>query len=206
VQHIRMRGNVAKLHLALDALPSFQELEAEALGGRLLIAPSLDYLELAFDRCKYGDAPQAPPLEITFPSVHDATLAPEGKHVMSALIPYVPYRSDGEPEPAREAIQNTIIDRLAAYAPGVRDLIRHAELLTPADIETQFGTHGGHWHQGEYTFEQFMMLRPVPGSAQYATPVGGLYLCGAGSHPGGGIMGLAGHNAAMEIIRRGAQA
>jgi phytoene dehydrogenase-like protein len=203
IHNIRMRGNVAKLHLALDALPSFVGLEEQALGGRLVISPSLDYLELAFDRCKYGEAPQAPPLEITLPSVLDASLAPTGKHVLSALVPYVPYRAGGGEEPDRESIQNTIIDCIATYAPGIRDRIRHAELLTPADIEAQFGTQGGHWHQGEYTFEQFMMLRPVPGSAQYATPVDGLYLCGAGCHPGGGIMGLAGRNAAMEIIRRG---
>lgn len=203
VHNIRMRGNVAKLHLALDALPSFQGLEAQALGGRLLIAPSLDYLEQAFDRCKYGEAPQAPPLEITFPSVHDAGLAPTGKHVMSALVPYIPYRSGGDRESDRETIRNTIIDRIEVYTPGIRDLIRHAELLTPADLEAQFGTRGGHWHQGEYTLDQSLMLRPVPGSAQYATPVAGLYLCGAGCHPGGGVMGLAGRNAAMEIIRRG---
>jgi phytoene dehydrogenase-like protein len=126
--------------------------------------------------------------------------------VLSALVPYVPYRAGGDGKQQREACLKAAIDRIAEYAPGIRGLIVHSELLTPADIEAQFRIRGGHWHHGEYTLDQFMMLRPVPGSAQYRTPVDGLYLCGAGCHPGGGVMGLAGRNAAMEVIRSGARA
>lgn len=206
VQQVRMRGNVAKLHLALDGLPEFRGLNADALGGRLLISPSLEYLEHAFDSCKYGEIPEAPPVEITIPSIHDATLAPAGKHVLSALVPYIPYRSCGDGELDRETVTKVIVDRIAAFAPRLRDQIRHSELLTPLDIESQFRIRGGHWHHGEYTLDQFLMLRPVPGSARYATPVDGLFLCGAGCHPGGGVMGLAGRNAAMEVIGKGASA
>jgi phytoene dehydrogenase-like protein len=202
IHNIRMRGNAAKLHLALSSLPEFAGLDANAAGGRLLIAPSLDYLELAFDQAKYGESSTAPAMEITIPSVHDRSLAPDGKHVLSATVQYAPHMLRGGWEGRRDAFRDLVIDRIADFAPGIRAAILHAELLTPADIETRYRMHGGQWHHGEFTLDQFLMLRPVPGAAQYATPVHGLYLCGAGTHPGGGVMGLPGRNAALEILKR----
>jgi len=203
IHHIRMRGNVAKLHLALSDVPAFTGLAPEALGDRLLIAPSLDDLEQAFDHCKYGEFSPSPALEITIPTIHDPDLAPPGKHVLSAAIPYAPLNLRAGWDSTRDAYLNAVVDRLQRYAPGIRQSIIHSELLTPADIEREFRMTGGHWHHGELSLDRFLMLRPVPGAAQYATPVGGLYLCGAGAHPGGGVTGLPGRNAAREVIRRG---
>lgn len=202
IHNIRMRGNAAKLHLALSRLPEFKELGPNDNGARLLIAPSLDYLELAFDEAKYGNFSPAPAMEITIPTVHDPSLASEGRHVLSATVQYAPHALRGGWEKRRDAFRDIAIDCVARFAPDIRTAIVHAELLTPADIESRFRIHGGQWHHGEFTLDQFLMLRPVPGAAQYATPVDGLYLCGAGAHPGGGVMGLPGRNAALEILRR----
>lgn len=202
IENIRMRGNAAKLHLALDRLPEFTGLPATAAGARLLIAPSLEYLELAFDCAKYGEYSSAPGVEITLPTVADPALAPAGKHVLSATVQYAPRALRQGWVGARDAFRDRVIDCIEAYAPGLKSSILHAELLTPEDIERRFRMHGGQWHHGEFTLDQFLMLRPVPGAAQYASPVQGLYLCGAGAHPGGGVMGLPGRNAALELLRR----
>ena len=203
VDNIRMKGKAAKLHLALDGLPIFSGVDEQQLGERLLIAPSLHYLEQAFDHSKYGEYSNAPALEISIPTIHDTSLAPSGKHVLSAIVQYAPYDLRAGWESQRDSFKQLVIDKLAEYAPGIKEQVLHSELLTPVDIESEFNIHGGHWHHGEYTLDQFMMLRPVPGAAQYSTPVDGLYLCGAGSHPGGGVMGLAGRNASTEIIKGG---
>jgi phytoene dehydrogenase-like protein len=200
IHNIRMRGNAAKLHLALSALPEFTGLDTAAAGARLIIAPSLDYLELAFDEAKYGACSTSPAMEITIPTVHDPALAPDGKHVLSATVQYAPCAPGGEQ--AREIFRERVIDCIGGFAPGIRGAILHTELLTPADIQARFRIHGGQWHHGELMLDQFLMLRPVPGAAQYATPVHGLYLCGAGAHPGGGVSGLPGRNAALEILGR----
>ncbi len=192
-------GQAAKLHLALDALPSFTGTQRGDLGGRLVIAPDVDYVERAFNHGKYGEYSEAPAVEITIPSVHDASLAPAGKHVLSAVVQYAPYDLRAGWHGAREAFQRTVIQTIAAYAPDIESKILHAELLTPPDLEREFGITGGHWHHAELGLERFLMLRPVPGMAQYATPVPGLFLCGADCHPGGGVMGAAGLNAAREI-------
>jgi phytoene dehydrogenase-like protein len=204
IHNIRMRGDAAKLHIALCALPEFMGLERGDSGARLVIAPSLDYLESAFDEAKYGSFSTAPAMEITIPTAHDPGLAPEGCHVLSATVQYAAHTPRQGWDRARDAFREAIIDRIEAYAPGIRAAILHAELLTPADIEMRFRISGGQWHHGEFTLDQFMMLRPVPGAAQYATPVHGLWLCGAGAHPGGGVLGLAGRNAAMEILGKAA--
>lgn len=203
VDNIRMQGKAAKLHLALDGLPAFQGLDEKQLGQRLIIAPDLDYIEQAFDHSKYGEYSNAPALEISIPSVHDTSLAPQGKHVLSAIVQYAPYKLRAGWETQKDVFRKLVIDLIAGYAPGIKDQISASELLTPVDIESEFNIHGGHWHHGEYTLDQFMMLRPVPGAAQYSTPLKGLYLCGAGSHPGGGVMGLAGRNASIEIAKGG---
>jgi phytoene dehydrogenase-like protein len=206
VSHIRMRGDAAKLNLALDGLPDFTGLDRKALGGRLVIAPDIDYVERAFNPAKYGEYSPEPVLEITIPSVYDAGLAPERQHVLSAVVQYAPYDLKAGWPAARAAFEETVLEVLARYAPELRSRIVASELLTPADIEREFGMTGGHWHHGELVMDQILMLRPVPGAAQYATPVPGLYLCGAGAHPGGGVMGAAGMNAAAQVIAREAAA
>lgn len=200
VKNIRMRGTAAKLHLALDRLPAFNGLEPASMGNRLLIAPTLSYLEQAFDHSKYRDYSPAPVMEMVIPTLHDSSLAPPGKHVLSAIVQYAPHDLRAGWEQVGGKYRDLLIDTLAQYAPDIRDCILAAELLTPVDIERRFGMTGGHWHHGELALDQFLMLRPVPGAAQYATPLPGLYLCGAGAHPGGGVMGSVGRNAAGAIL------
>lgn len=202
VRNIRMRGDAAKVHLALDGLPAFDGLEPADLKGRLVVAPDLDYVERAFNPAKYGEFSPEPVMEITIPSLHDPGLAPEGKHVLSAVVQYAPYGLKDGWEAGREAFTKTVFAVLERYAPDLASKIVASEILTPLDIEQQFGMTGGHWHHGELALDQMLMLRPVPGAAQYRTPLAGLYLCGAGSHPGGGVMGAAGLNAAGQVIRR----
>lgn len=203
IDHHRSKGLVAKLHLALDAAPAFRGVDAAAAGGRLIIAPTLDYLELAFNPSKYREVPEHPALEITVPTVNDATLAPAGKHVMSVNVMFVPYDLGPDPAAARARLMGQVLATLERHAPGIGGHIRASELLTPIDLERTFGMSGGHWHHGALAFDQFFFTRPVPGAAQYATPMAGLYLCGAGSHPGGGVTGQAGLNAAGAILQGG---
>jgi len=202
-KHIRMRGNAAKLHLALDSLPAIEGLAEREFGERLLIAPDANYVERAFNHAKYGETSAQPVFEITFPSVHDSTLAPAGKHVMSAIVQYAPCElRAGWSAESRAAFRNAVIGTLAGYMPDLERNITAEELLTPADIEEQFHMGGGHWHHGELTMDQFLFTRPVGGAHQYAMPVDGLYVCGAGAHPGGGVSGAAGRNAARAILKR----
>lgn len=198
--HIRSTGVAAKLHLALRGAPQFQGVDASMLGQRLLIAPDRDYVERAFNPAKYGDFSTAPAMEIHIPSVHDAALAPAGQHVLSAVVQYAPHDLKVGWDQGRDEFQRRVIDTLARYAPGMHDQILHAELLTPTDFETRCGMTGGHWHHGELALDQYLMLRPVPGAAQYRTPMPGLYLCSAGAHPGGGVMGAAGRLAAQAVL------
>ena len=203
VHHIRSRGNAAKLHLALDGLPGIDGLEKKSYADRIIIAPDINYVERAFNPAKYGESSPDPVLEIIFPSMRDSTLAPTGKHVMSAIVQYAPYNlKGGWSDDAREAFKQTAINKIAEYAPDLHERIVESELLTPADIESEFRISGGHWHHGELTLDQFMFVRPVAGAAQYAMPLDGLYLCGAGTHPGGGVSGAAGRNAARTILKR----
>ena len=202
VNHIRARGNAAKLHLALSDLPDFTGLSFEQLDERLVIAPDLDYIERAFNHAKYGEYSAQPVMEIVIPSIFDKTLAPEGRHVLSAIVQYAPRNLKQGWGAAKSAFTEMLLDLLQQYAPDIRSKAMMAELLTPEDIEKEFRISGGHWHHGELSLDQFLMLRPVPGAAQYETPVDGLYLCGAGSHPGGGVMGSAGRNAAKVILAR----
>jgi phytoene dehydrogenase-like protein len=204
VQHIRARGLAAKLHLALDHAPKFTGLSSTSLAGRLLIAPSLEYIEHAYNHAKYGEFSAAPVMEITVPSVNDPALAPAGKHVLSAIVQYAPYALKGGWENERQRFKDLAIDTLERVAPGLRGSIIGAELLTPVDIEQEFRISGGHWHHAELAFDQFFMVRPVPGAAQHGTPLAGLFLCGAGCHPGGGVIGTAGRNAAQQILKQAA--
>ena len=206
VSQIRMRSGVAKLHLGLDGLPQFKGLDESQLGQRLVIAPTMDYIESAFNHAKYGESSLAPALDISIPTINDTTLAPAGKHVLSAIVQFAPYDIKGGWDTHREQFTRQVIDAISPYAPDISQRIVASELLTPVDLERQFHMKGGHWHHGEISLDQVMMMRPFPGATQYGTAVDGLYLCGAGSHPGGGVMGLAGRNAAQEIIKRGADA
>jgi phytoene dehydrogenase-like protein len=201
VSHLRTRGLAAKLHLALDQRPKFTGLATDALAGRLLIAPSLEYIERAYNHAKYREYSSEPIFEITVPTVNDAALAPAGKHVLSAIVQYAPYALASGWDQERERFTALAIDCIERYAPGMRASITYAELLTPADIETEFRISGGHWHHVDLAFDQFFMVRPLPGAAQHQTPVAGLYLCGAGCHPGGGVMGTAGRNAAHQVLK-----
>ena len=203
VSNIRMRGSAAKLHLALNGMPNFGGLTESQKGQRLLIAPSMNYIEQAFNSAKYGEYSIAPVLDISIPSVHDPSLAPAGAHVLSAIVQYAPHDLKGGWDSAREPFKNLVIERINQYAPGIKEQIVQSELLTPEDLEGEFNMTGGHWHHGEISLDQIMMMRPFPGASQYATSVSGLFLCGAGAHPGGGVMGLAGKNAAKEIIKWG---
>ena len=200
IRHFRSKGMAAKLHVALDALPAFARLPSELAGERLVIAPDMVYLEHAFDAAKYGHCSPDPALEITIPSVHDRTLAPAGKHVLSAVVLYAPFDERASGDAARRELHERALGVLERHAPGLRRQVVASELLLPADLEREYRLTGGHWHHGELALDQFMMLRPVPGAAQYAMPVGGLFLCGAGCHPGGGVMGSAGRNAAKAVL------
>jgi phytoene dehydrogenase-like protein len=200
VSHLRDRGLSAKLHLALQGAPPFKGLPEASLRGRLLIAPSLQHIEHAYNHAKYGEFSAAPTMEITIPTLNDPTLAPAGRHVLSAILQYTPYSlKEGWPS-GRQRLIDVALDTLERHAPGLRAGVIAAELLTPPDLEQEFRISGGHWHHGDLAFDQFLMVRPVPGAAQYRTPLNGLYLCGAGCHPGGGVMGLAGRNAAQQVL------
>jgi phytoene dehydrogenase-like protein len=202
VRHIRAKRMAAKLHLALGSLPAFARLPAATAGERLVVAPDPAYLERAFDQAKYGQCSQEPALEITIPSIHDPDLAPLGQHVLSAIVQYAPYDPRASDEAARAGLLENTLKVLERYAPGLRGQVLAAELLLPADLEREFRISGGHWHHGELALDQLLMLRPVPGAAQYAMPLNGLYLCGAGCHPGGGVMGSAGRNAAQAVLAK----
>lgn len=203
IHHLRSKGNAAKLHLALDGLPGIAGIEKREYADRILVAPDEVYVERAFNHAKYGETSVKPVFEITFPSFRDTTLAPTGKHVLSAIVQYVPYGlREGWSTKIRESFTKTAIDTLAEYMPDLPGRISATEMLTPLDIEEQFHITGGHWHHGELTLDQFLFTRPVGGAAQYAMPLDGLYLCGAGAHPGGGISGAAGRNAARAILKR----
>jgi len=200
IRRLRCDGYVAKLHLALDDLPKFTGLDQPS--GRLLIAPTMDTIEFAFDNAKYGELPETPVLEVAIPSLADASLAPPGKHVLAAHVMYVPYKlKGGWTDAARQEICERAIDCIGEYAPELRQHIVQHEFLTPADIEQQYAVTGGHWHHVEMAMDQMLMMRPTYEAAQYSTPIPGLFLCGAGCHPGGGLSGAAGHNAAREILR-----
>jgi phytoene dehydrogenase-like protein len=199
VGHLRASGTAAKLHLALADLPAFRGVAREHAGERLLIAPDPGYVDRAFNHAKYRECSPQPVFEISVPTLHDPGLAPRGQHVLSAVVQYAPHDLAGGWAAAHERYRAALVEVLEAYAPGLKALVVGAELLTPADIEREFRIAGGHWHHAELALDQALMVRPVPGMAQYATPVEGLYLCGAGCHPGGGVMGSAGRNAARAV-------
>jgi len=203
VAQIRGSGVVAKLHLALSDLPEFSGLPDSLLRNRLLVAPSMKYIEHAFNHSKYDEYSENPVLEITIPSLQNSALAPEGHHVMSVNVAYVPYDLAGGWEEQKTSLAYRVISQLGQYSPNLKSLIVDHELLTPRDIEHQFNAVRGHWHHGDLSIHQSFMMRPLHGAAQYDTPIDKLFLCGAGCHPGGGLTGLPGRNAARRVLELG---
>jgi phytoene dehydrogenase-like protein len=204
VRNYRSSGTAAKVNLALSALPAFRGVDGNrgALSGRIHIGPDIDYLERAFDAAKYGTYSTAPYLDVTIPSVLDPSLAPEGRHVMSVHVQFAPYQlREGDWEGHREALGDRVVRTLEEYAPGLGGQILDGQILTPADLERIYGLTGGHLLHGEPTIDQLFTMRPILGWAQYRTPIRGLYLCGSGTHPGGGVTGLPGANAGREILK-----
>ncbi len=206
VRNIKYRGSAARIHLAVRGLPEFTALKggdgSALLRGRIQIAPTLTYLQRAYDCVKYGESSPRPYLDLAIPSLLDPGLAPAGHHVVSITAKYAPYRlRDADWEERSEPFTETVLDTLAEYAPKIRDQIVHRHTLVPPDLERIFGLPEGNPHHGEMTLDQFFHMRPIPGYARYRAPLPGLYLCGASAHPGGGVTGLPGRNAALEMLR-----
>jgi phytoene dehydrogenase-like protein len=204
VRAYRTMGTVAKVNLALSGLPVFSGLKdrTDDLSGRIHIGPDIDYLEHAFDAAKYGDFSEHPYLDISIPSVGDASLAPSGSHVMSIHMQFAPYRlRNGDWNSRRDELGDAVLKTLALYSPNIHDLIVHRQIITPLDMEEKYGLTGGHIFHGEHAMDQLFASRPFIGCARYRTPIKGLYICGAGAHPGGGITGAPGANASREIIK-----
>ena len=209
LQHYRGHGTVGKVNLALAGLPTFTALkngDASALQGRIHIGDEIDYLERAFDESKYGDFSRRPYLEATIPSLIDPTLAPEGQHVMSIYMQYAPYQLKGDwPkcdwDEQRNALGQTVVQTLAQYAPNLPELILARQVITPLDLEEKYGLTGGQIFHGDLALDQFFTMRPLLDWARYRTPIQNLYLCGSGTHPGAGLTGGSGANAAREILK-----
>ncbi len=204
VKRYKYRGSSGKVNLALDALPNFTCLPGEGthLRGAISISPSVDYMEGAYDDAKYGNYSRRPYIDVVIPSLTDPSLAPPGKHVMSCFVQYAPYKlKEGNWDEKRDAFGDNVIDTIAEYAPNLKDIIVGRQVVTPLDLEREWGLTEGNIFQGELSLEQLFFLRPVPGWAQYRTPIKNLWMCGSATHPGGGIMGAPGRLAALEILK-----
>ena len=204
VRRYKFRGLSGKVNLALDALPNFTCLPGPGahLRGAVSISPSVEYMERAYDDAKYGRYSRRPYIDIVIPSLTDPSVAPPGKHVMSCFVQYAPYHlKEGTWDEHKEAFGDTVINTIAEHAPNIKDIILHRQVLTPLDLEREWGLTEGNIFQGELTLEQLFFLRPAPGWAQYRTPIKNLYMCGSATHPGGGIMGAPGRNAARTILK-----
>jgi phytoene dehydrogenase-like protein len=206
IKNYRSMGTVAKINLALSALPDFPALTAKGNGnllqGRIQISPEIDYLERAFDESKYGNFSRQPYLEIAFPSLSDPSLAPAGQHVMSIYMQYAPFNlRNGDWEEQRTALGETVVQTITHYAPNLPERILGHQVITPKDLEETYGLTGGHIFHGELALDQFFTMRPLLDWARYQTPIERLYLCGSGTHPGTGLTGGSGANAAREILK-----
>jgi phytoene dehydrogenase-like protein len=202
IKHYRMRGTLAKVNLALSALPRFPGATREMLAGRVRLAPDIDYLERAFDHAKYGRFSPQPWIEFTVPSLSDSASAPSGAHVLSAYAQFAPYAlRDGDWNGSRDALGAAVVDTLTQYAPDLKLLIVAQQTLTPLDLERGWGLTGGHIFHGELSLDQFFTMRPLLGFGNYGSPLRNLFLCGNGTHPGTGLSGGSGINAAREIAR-----
>jgi phytoene dehydrogenase-like protein len=204
----RLRGSSGKVNLAVDGFPDFASRPGQGwhLMGDISIAPSTDYLETAYEDAKYGEFSRKPFVNIVFPTLFDRTMAPPGKHVVSCFVQYAPYHLAEGPQAwpsKRLAFGDAVVDTLEAYMPGLKNRILHRQVLTPWDLEQEFGLTEGNIFHGELSLEQLLFQRPVSGWARYRTPVKDLWLCGSGAHPGGGVMGAPGALAARELLGQG---
>ena len=210
IRNFRIEGTSCKINLALNGLPEFTAYPGGAPSGpgphhkaTMHICPSIDYVERAWDDAKYGRASQRPLLELTIPTMYDASLAPPGKHIMGIFLQYAPYTlREGTWDELREPFGDRVISLIEEYAPNIRQIVEHRQVLSPLDLERRFGMTGGNIFHGEMSLDQMFAMRPVAGWARYRTPVAGLYLCGSGAHPGGGVMGAPGFNCAREMLKR----
>jgi phytoene dehydrogenase-like protein len=205
IRRYKYRGSSGKVNLALDALPNFTCMPGPGphLRGAISISPGVDYMERAYDQAKYGEFSRRPYMDMVIPTLTDPSIAPPGKHILSCFVQYAPYQlSTGTWDEQREAFGDTVIDTIAEYAPNIRDIILHRQVLTPLDLERDFGLTEGNIFQGELTLEQLFFARPLPGWANYTTPIRSLWMCGSATHPGGGIMGAPGRNAALRILHK----
>jgi phytoene dehydrogenase-like protein len=205
IRRYRCEGTSSKINLALDGLPDFRALPGTPgpqHRATMHICPSIDYIERAWDDAKYGRPSQSPMLEMTVPTMYDPSLAPEGRHIMGIFLQYAPYTlKDATWDQLREPFAQRVLDIIEDYAPGFQGHVLEKQVLTPLDLERRFGIAGGNIFHGEMSLDQMFAMRPVAGCARYQTPVRGLYLCGSGTHPGGGVMGAPGHNAAMAMLK-----
>jgi len=209
IKRYRLRGSSGKVNVALDSMPEFTGRPGDGLHvrGDIAIAPSIAYLERAYDDAKYGRWSKRPYINVVFPTLTDPSLAPPGKHIMSCFVQYAPYALEGGADQwpkHREAFGDDVIDTLAEYMPGLKERILHRQVLTPWDLEQDFGLTEGNIFHGELSLEQLFFLRPASGWARYETPVKDLWMCGSGTHPGGGIMGAPGQLAALRMLKEGA--
>jgi phytoene dehydrogenase-like protein len=202
VRNVRFRGSTAKVNLALGGLPHFEGAAGDdCLAGHVVVSPSLIYLERAADAGKYGHFSPEPVLDAVFPTVLDPSLAPEGRHLLSVTMQWAPYHlGDGDWDSQREALGDGVVATLARFAPDLPGLIEQRQVLTPLDYERTYGLTEGSAYHGEMALDQLLVMRPIPGYGRYRTPLAGLYLCGAGTHPGGGLTGAPGFNAAREVL------
>ncbi|HWR52026.1 MAG TPA: NAD(P)/FAD-dependent oxidoreductase [Bryobacteraceae bacterium] len=208
IRHYRSEGTSAKINFALKALPDFTAVPG-APGPQhratMHICPSIEYVERAWDDAKYGRPSDRPLIELTVPTMYDPSLAPPGRHIMGAFLQYAPYTlREGTWDEMREPFGERVVDLIAEYAPNIRECIEHMQVLTPLDLERRFGITGGNIFHGEMSLDQMFVMRPVAGWARYRTPIKGLWLCGSGAHPGGGVMGAPGFNCAREMLKAGA--
>ena len=205
VNRYKFRGSSGKVNLALDALPSFKCMPGPGahLRGAISISPNVEYMERAYDDAKYGNFSRRPYIDMVIPTLTDPSVAPPGKHIMSCFVQYAPYklRPGLNWDDQKEAFGDNVINTIAEYAPNIKDIILHRQVVTPLDLEREFGLSEGNIFQGELSLEQLFFLRPVPGWAQFRTPIKNLYMCGSATHPGGGIMGGPGRLAALEILK-----
>jgi phytoene dehydrogenase-like protein len=206
IRHFRTEGTSLKMNLALSGLPDFRALPGAGPQHRatMHICPSIEYVEKAWDDAKYGRPSERPLLEMTIPTMYDPSLAPPGRHIMGIFLQYAPYTLRGlKWDEIREPYADHVISVLEEYAPNIRSVVVHRQVLTPLDLERRFGITGGNIFHGEMSLDQMYVMRPVAGWARYRTPIRGLYLCGSGAHPGGGVMGAPGYNCAREMLKSG---
>jgi phytoene dehydrogenase-like protein len=205
INRFKYRGSSGKVNMALDALPNFKAIPGSGahLRGAISISPSVEYMERAYDDAKYGNFSRRPYIDMVIPSLTDPSVAPPGKHVLSCFVQYAPYklRPGLNWDDQKEAFGDTVVNTIAEYAPNIKDIILHRQVITPLDLEREWGLSEGNIFQGELSLEQLFFLRPAPGYARFRTPIQNLYMCGSATHPGGGIMGAPGRLAALEMLK-----